>query len=321
MKILKKNPYVETVLSRSPILDASLRGHISRAYRHMNGGKQLRRLPRAVLAGLVSKIDAERVLRAQPPFKPNPKRIIIDVTHFCNLGCRNCNRSCGDDQANVQDHMSLGQIKRFIRESIAQKRRWSHIWLEGGEPTLNPQILDIVDELVRYKREHSPNTQIALCTNGYAKPTRKTIEQMPPEVEIVDSGKETPEQEQHRDFNVAPIDLRPDDRRLFESGCVLPSIYGIGLNSYGYYPHPICGSIDRVFGLDVGRKSLPDANDTLSDMYRHLCRYCGHFWDCTSLEEPAVAAAEDRADAPPRTASWRRAYSTFNKRPPQLTRY
>jgi hypothetical protein len=294
---------------------------VRRAYAEAKAGKYRAPLLQAIWTCAKDKVEAEKVLRAQPPYKPNTKKIIIDVTHFCNLKCRNCNRSCAEHQANVQEHMTVEQIKRFVEESVSQRRRWSHIMLEGGEPTLNPHILEIVDELVRYKRKHSPKTRLFLCTNGYAKPTRRIIEKMPPGVCVLDSAKESPNQEQHRDFNVAPIDLRPDKSSMFENGCVFPTIFGIGLNRYGYYPHAVCGGIDRVFGLDVGRKFLPDADDDLSDIYPHLCRYCGHFWDSTDLDEPAVPVREDRKDAPPCTISWSRAYSSYQTRRPELRLY
>lgn len=318
---MRKNPNIATEVSRSPITDRSLRTHMRHAYRAARARNDCVPLLRAIWVGVKDKVNAKKVLQAQPPYIPNPKKIIIDVTHFCNMGCRNCNRSCGDDQANVQEHMTVGQIKRFVKESVSQRRRWSEILLEGGEPTLNPHILDIVDELVRYKREHSTKTRLALCTNGYAKLTRRIMKKMPAEVDIIDSGKQTSNQEHHRNFNVAPIDLRPDRSSMFGNGCVLPCIYGIGLTRYGYYPHPVCGSIDRVFGLDVGRKSLPVAGDKLADMYRHLCRYCGHFWDSNDLDEPTAPVSEDMNGAAPCTTSWSRAYSSYNKRRPQLRLY
>lgn len=319
---MKKYPDITTERWRFPIINRSLAGiHVRRAYAEARARKDRAPLLQAIWFCVKDKVEAEKVLRAQPPYKPNPKKIIIDVTHFCNMGCRNCNRSCGDDQANVQEHMTVRQIKRFVRESVSQRRRWSKIMLEGGEPTLNPHILDIVDELVRYKREHSTKTRLWLCTNGYAKPTRRIMEKMPPEVYVFDSGKKSSNQEHHRNFNVAPIDLRPDKSSMFENGCVLPCMYGIGLNRYGYYPHAICGGIDRVFGLDVGRKSLPVVGDNLGDMYRHLCRYCGHFWDSINLDEPSVPVREDMKGAPPCTISWSRAYSSYNKRRPELRLY
>ena len=318
---MKRNPDIARPVSRSPIVEGSLMTHMRRAYGAARAQKGRFPIMQGIVGGIRDKIDAERVLTARPPFKPNPNKIIIDVTFFCNMGCQNCNRSCGDDQANVQEHMSLGQIKRFVSESVAQGRRWSEILLEGGEPTLNPQILEIADELARYKREHSPHTRIVLCTNGHAAPTRRIMAMMPPEIDVHDSGKEDSDQDHHRNFNVAPIDLSPEQADKFADGCVLPSIYGMGLNRYGYYPHGICGAVDRVFGLDVGRKTLPPEGDTLSDMYRSLCRYCGHFWDCTNIEEPEAPARTDGKDAPPCTESWTRAYSTYAKRKPELRLY
>lgn len=317
---MRKYPDITTDVSRSPVINRILAGiHARRLYVEARARKYRAPLLQTIWACAKDKVDAEKVLRARPPYKPNPNKIIIDVTHLCNLWCRNCNRSCGHDQANVQEHMTVAQIERFVEESVAQGRRWSQIMLEGGEPTLNPDILEICGALVRYKREHSPKTRLFLCTNGYAERTRRILEKLPPEVYVLNSEKQSGDQDHHRDFNVAPIDLRPDISDTFRNGCVLPSIFGLGLNRFGYYPHAICGSIDRVFGMDVGRKSLPAADDDLSDMYDSLCRYCGHFWDSTDLEEPSVPA--DAKGAPPCTKSWSRAYASYNRKRPELRLY
>lgn len=319
---MKKYPDITMEVSPSPTINRILAGiHLRRAYVEARTRKYRAPLLQAIWTCAQDKVDAERVLRAQPPYKPNPNKIIIDVTHLCNMWCRNCNRSCGHDQANAQEHMTVEQIKRFVEESISQGRRWSQIMLEGGEPTLNPHILEIADELVRYKREHSPKTRLYLCTNGYAERTRRILEKLPPEVYVLNSEKQSADQDHHRDFNKAPVDLRPDIEPLFGNGCVLPRIFGLGLNRYGYYPHAICGSIDRVFGLDVGRKSLPAAEDDLGDMYDDLCRYCGHFWDSTDLEEPSAPVSDDLKGAPPCTKSWSRAYSAYYKKRPEMRLY
>jgi hypothetical protein len=176
-----------------------------------------------------------------------------------------------------------------------------------------------------------------MATNGYAKGAHEIVAKLPPEVHVNDSGKETVEQVHHCEFNQAPVDFVPEDSSVFANGCLLPCIFGIGLNRYGYYPHPVCGGIDRVFGLDIGRKSLPAPDDAMTEVYSDLCRHCGHFWDSNPVERPEAVERPEPVERPEADAracpgecpgsgaqispSWRRAYDAYAERKPELTRY
>ena len=270
---------------------------------------------RGVVRGIRRKVEAEKIYRAQPPYHRNLRRIIIDVTHYCNLNCVSCNRSCGLDQANVKENMSIEQIEKFVEESIDQKHYWETIVLEGGEPTIHPKILKIIDLIVEYKRNHSPSTAVVLATNGYARGADKIIAKLPADVIVNNSAKETVEQHHHCNFNLAPIDVMPNASETCRNGCILPSIYGLGLNRYGYYPHPVCGGIDRIMGLDIGLKSLPEDESAMADMYGQLCQYCGHFFDSNDC------SINDNIDKDAMSPSWKKAYASYWESKPQLTLY
>lgn len=264
----------------------------------------------------------DKAFNSGPPYRPSHRSIIIDITEACDLGCIDCSRSCGHDQAPSESRMTLEQIERFVFESRKQGRKWEVILIEGGEPTLHPLFLDIVNTLADYINQESPRTVLQVNTNGFSESSRRILSRIPPGVIVHSSAKTGRLQEEHLLFNFAPLDLDDDSRYDFSQGCYLPAFYGLGLNRYGYYPHPNCGSIDRVFGLDIGRKKLPEPDDDLGDLFPQLCRYCGVF-----LYLNRLAAAENPLEqhstikAGTKSESWLKAYRKYAFNPPAMTEY
>jgi hypothetical protein len=218
--------------------------------------------------------------------------------------------------------MTLEQIERFIFESRKQGRKWEVILIEGGEPTLHPLFLDIVKTLADYVKNESPRTVLQVNSNGYSEFSRRILSLIPPGVIIHSSAKTGRLQEAHLLFNFAPLDLGDSSRYDFSQGCYLPAFYGLGLNRYGYYPHPNCGSIDRVFGLDIGRKHLPGPDDELGDLFPQLCRYCGVFLYLNrkaSSGNPLEKQSTIKAGT--KTETWRKAYRKYALKPPVMTEY
>ncbi len=271
----------------------------------------------------------ERTFESGPPYRPSHRSIIIDITEACDLGCVDCSRSCANYQAPSESHMTLQQIQRFIDESYRQGRKWEIILIEGGEPTLHPEFLDIVHTLSGYLKKESPRTVLQVNTNGFSETSRRIIGRIPPGVNVYSSAKKRPVQDSHLLFNLAPKDLDLPFGPDYSQGCYLPAFYGLGLNRYGYYPHPNCGSIDRVFGFDIGRKSLPRPDDKLEEHFSSLCRYCGMFL----YFNRAVAGGELRMQTVSRkigdkvyppgsiSGSWEKAYKTYAENKPLLGEY
>lgn len=110
----------------------------------------------------------------------------IDITYQCNLKCNNCNRSSA--QAAEARHISVSAIREFVIESLEQGRVWRRIRILGGEPTLHPELIDILDELYELKKRQ-PDMVIQLVTNGYGRRVARVLASLPAWLEIENSTK------------------------------------------------------------------------------------------------------------------------------------
>ncbi len=202
--------------------------------------------------------------------------IEIDLTYACNLSCNNCNRS--SPQARSNEHISLEQIKSFIEESITTKKKWKRIRLLGGEPTLHPQFLAVLELLRKYRDENSLGTRIEVATNGNGARVNAILNSIPKDVIVVNTHKtSTKEQTAFASFNIAPVDVESYRHADFRNGCQILKDCGVGLTSRGYYPCAIAGGIDRVLGTQTGRRQLAGDGDEMRDLMDKFCRLCGHF--------------------------------------------
>jgi hypothetical protein len=244
-----------------------------------------------------------------PTHRVNPRRIELILNFACDLLCVDCSIQCR--QAPSSERMDVRQIARFIRESVAQQRRWEVIRLIGGEPTLHPELDEILALLAAYKREHSPFTRLQLCTNGYRTGIAAILARVPPGIEIENNGKKGPFQEHHVCVNSAPRDSLAYLFSNYTNACSICVTQGLGLSPFGYYHCNIAAAIDRVFGKGIGRLALPEEPEPLLDSARGLCRYCGLF-------------QRDRRERfrPGRVSrTWRRALEAYAGNAPRLARF
>ncbi|MDD2657977.1 MAG: radical SAM protein [Candidatus Pacebacteria bacterium] len=238
-----------------------------------------------------------------PEYPPRYEKIEINITYNCNLRCRYCNRFV--DIAPCDEEMSVGQIENFVRESIESKKKWKIISLSGGEALLHPRLTEILNVIISYKNTFSPQTKIWLATNGMRK---SDLAGIPSDVYVLDSGKDVCPQS-HIPVTAAPVDIAAYKDADFVNGCDVTYRCGMGLDMHGYYQCAVAAAIDRVFGFDIGRKTMPSKQDNMSDLYRKLCGYCGHF-----LRSPKHYLC-------PITPSWAMAIGSYLKKRPCLTRY
>lgn len=245
---------------------------------------------------------------AGPAYARSRDRIELDITWACNLRCFNCNRSC--EQAPTGEQMTVDQVRRFVDESLARGKRWQRIRVLGGEPTLHPELRAILAELLRYRAESRADVVIELASHGHGDRVQAALAALPPGV-TVDNSAKTSAEPPFDTFNVAPIDLPSYAGADFRNGCAVTEVCGIGLTPYGYYPCAVAGGIDRIFGLDRGRKQLPNDADDLHAELDAFCRLCGHF---KREHGPPVTR-------PVRSATWDEAYVRWAADKPAPTRY
>ncbi|MGA2573490.1 MAG: radical SAM protein [Candidatus Methanomethylicaceae archaeon] len=249
-----------------------------------------------------------------PKYRTNKRIVQVDITYDCNLRCPACCRSCS--QAPSKDYMSVGQIDHFIQDSIRMQKKWQYIKLMGGEPTLHPDFMEILDIVRDYRDEHSPHTVIGVLTNRSKNRIREIFGKTYDDVDYVTSQKDIDYiKSKYHPFNLAPVDFPRLGRMDYSNGCINPQNCGLGLNRYGFY---ICGNgggIDRIFGLDIGRKSIPRSDDQMRDQMQLLCRYCGEFHNC--FTKIGTGMLNKFACS----KSWNEAYNKYRQQKPALTLY
>ena len=253
------------------------------------------------------------LIRARKPvtklFKkkyPSKYRIHLEITYQCNLECNNCNRLCS--QAPSNEHMTIEQIQTFMKESTDNNVVWNWIIIGGGEPTLHPNILQILEMLLAYKKDYSRSARIELSTNGYGKAVKGILSKVPNEIGILNSSKESNVQ-RFCPINLAPIDSVFHRSIDFSIGCDAVPDCGIALTPFGYYPCPVAGAIDRVFGFDIGRKKLPSFDDPMLEMLPKICKFCGAFRFAFRTKRQVMSP------------SWEIALERYREKKPNLTRY
>lgn len=213
--------------------------------------------------------------RAGQRYVPNLERIEIDITWECQVRCMNCDRSCR--QAPTDERMTVEQIAAFVEQSVSTGKRWERITILGGEPTLHPDLDQLLDLLLAFRETYSPSTALVLASNGHGERTQQILENLPGGIQVRVTAKHSPLQPTFEPFNIAPIDILELRGARFSDGCWIAGDCGIGLGPRGYYPCGVAGGIDRVFGLGVGLREIPKRPGDLVTAMDACCRYCGHF--------------------------------------------
>jgi len=266
-------------------------------------------LPRPVRRGVEEVRGWWRLLRVQRPvtralgprYRRSRDRIELDITWACNLRCFNCNRSC--EQAPTGEGMSLAEVEAFVAESVAANKHWARIRVLGGEPTLHPDFAAILDVLRAWRAEHAPDAVIEVVSNGHGDKVLAALARIPSDIRVENTAKLGPDQA-FQTFNVAPIDLPAYRHADYGNGCAVTSSCGIGRTAGGYYPCAVAGGIDRILGLGMGRPTLPDDDDDMTDQLDAFCRRCGSF---KRLVEAPVTG-------PVQSETWTEAYATYEAR-------
>lgn len=84
-----------------------------------------------------------------------------NITDICNLKCKHCNQFCPLVPEDTK-HKSIQQITSDLVLLSKFKSNINTISITGGEPTLHPQLSDILS----IARKYFPDNKINLLTNG-----------------------------------------------------------------------------------------------------------------------------------------------------------
>jgi len=184
-------------------------------------------------------------------------------------------------QAPSKEKITVEQIENFIAESIENSKKWEHIRILGGEPTLHKDINKIMKVLVEYKNNYSKETIITLVTNGYGDYVNKIKDELEVnyDIKIENSNKTSDIQSHFSPINQAPIDMVEYKNEDFTKGCWITTICGIALDLHGYYPCSASAAADRVLRFGLGMKKFPLAEDSLSNSFTPFCSRCGHYYN------------------------------------------
>jgi|WetSurMetagenome_2_1015567.scaffolds.fasta_scaffold307512_1 hypothetical protein len=255
-------------------------------------------------------VDTQKFVTAftGPLYERTRFEIDLDITYACNLKCFGCNRCCGI--APSGDCLNLEQVRKFIRESSEKGVPWQTIGLAGGEPTLHPEFFRIIEELIAFKKSRCPEVTIAVYTNKFGDKVNDVLARVGGDIVVWDSAKKS-NKNCFQAMNLAPKDSALNRFADFSSGCWITRDCGIVLSPYGYYQCAQAAAIDRVFGFDLGRKSLPDLSDSMRDLMQALCGYCGYFkyFNPKMLDKDLMSS------------SWRKACENYKISKPRMTFY
>lgn len=205
----------------------------------------------------------------------------INITYLCTLKCLNCDRSLSVIQETRDYDMTVGQIDKFIAQSVKLNYPWKRIRIMGGEPTLHQDFKVIVDHLYQYKQTYNKDVDLVISSNGHTPKTQellKWVEEKYPEIIFENTKKKDRVQKDFNLIHVAPCDIHDKDEEYQYAGCWTTESAAISLDYSGFYCCAPGASIARVFGYDIGIKDMKKISvENMEKMFNPLCSKCGRY--------------------------------------------
>jgi hypothetical protein len=189
-------------------------------------------------------------------------KIEIDITEKCNLSCKSCVRGCDNFKSDVM--ISLDKIQRFVDESIELNYQWERIGIMGGEPTLHPQLSEIINILYDY-HQFNPSCHFWTRSNCI----------IPFDFPSWIEYQKNIDHSYHHAFYVSPQDVNyPMDKRT----CHVLYDCGLMYSYHGYLPCCNSNVHIRAFNLIDGIQSLKNVNiESIIQLCEMYCKHCGWY--------------------------------------------
>lgn len=205
------------------------------------------------------------------------KTIELEINTACDLACFGCDRF-SDVASKGVPNMTVGQVSRFVDESIELGWRWERIRLLGGEPTIHPQFRECCEQIMRYRASY-PDVFLQVLSNGQGKYTqyKRYCEdnRISLHTELKQKGVQPP---WFNNTRIVPADRDPSVGAIEPCGIYGPHGCGIGLTRHGYFMDGTAASIARVAGYDIGCMTLAEVtHKNMMGQAGVICRVCGHW--------------------------------------------
>lgn len=258
-----------------------------------------------------------------PTYGPNPgdpgerfKHIELEINTVCDLACFACDRM-SDVASKGVPNMTVAQVWRFVQESLDLNWEWERIRFLGGEPTLHPQFVELINLLVDYRRRH-PNVFLQVLTNGLGKANQYRDWLTSLGISLHAEAKTrgvTPNW--FNNTRWTPLDNHPGIAEVPPCGIFGIRGCGIGLTRYGYFLDGAGASAARVAGHDIGIQSLKEVTwPAMLDQARVLCRICGHWNPSDHLQTKKVTETGETTGP-----FWTQALAAYKAKKPRMTVY
>lgn len=200
---------------------------------------------------------------------PTSGKAELHITYSCNLSCVNCNRFSQIENAHTPD-MTLADVLEFFRQ--CNELNWNpDILLIGGEPTMNPQFI----EIVAASRKFKGNGLVQVWTNGRDRDLVAYIRErynasVPEDTFKAKSRIDFP----WDDYYISPADYGIERFKCWQHAS---EICGVSVDSEGYMPCAVGGMLDGILKLGLRTKNLADLFDNAKNeaITKEMCKHCG----------------------------------------------
>ncbi|XOB65894.1 radical SAM protein [Deferribacteres bacterium DY0037] len=92
---------------------------------------------------------------------------MVVLTYRCNQSCRYCHASAILKNDTSESDMSIETAKKTVDFILSSPSPYIKIEFQGGEPTLNFEVLEFIVDYAKEKKPESLTLDFVVCTNLY----------------------------------------------------------------------------------------------------------------------------------------------------------
>ena len=191
----------------------------------------------------------------------------VGVNQVCNAQCEWCNRAIG--LAKFKDmNFTAEQAREAVDIIIEQGKTIRRVTLGGGEPLLNPELQEIINEFDRL-----PGLRLGrVLSNGQERGEPRKKIKLPRRWKWVTAPLDDPSdplsgKDAHEPFFISPADYGLHSEW---ENCTVKSFCGRGLDAYGFSMCGVAATIGRLIGVDPYWQDGPQRHRKIEE----ICKHC-----------------------------------------------